>query len=195
MSRIKEFFNGITLNQKRYAVIMLICAAVNLVMSELMFWVDSPIPIDMAGTIAATIILEPAAGLLVGLTDNFIRAIFFEGPATLVYYSISAVVALLARIMLDKDERLTVKRIILSVVLMLLASTVLSVVLGYWQFGRVPKIYRKSYFSQLALSHGFGTFLSSVFGTFMMTIPTTITSSALALLLYKLTPPRFRGRK
>ena len=195
MNRIKSIFDGITLNQKRYVIIMLICTIVNFVMSQLMVWFNSPINLDIAGTIAATIILEPAAGLLVGLADNFIRAIFFEGPAALVYYSISAVVALLARIMLNKDERLTFKRIVLSAALIIVASTILSVILGYWQFGRVSNVYRKSYFSQLALNHGFGTLTSSVFGTFMLTIPSVIISSVLALLIYKLTPPKFRGKK
>ena len=194
MKKIKGFLSGMTFKQKRYAVIMMICVAVNMIPEEIMTRVSAPLWMDVTGTIAATIILEPAAGLIVGLINNFFRAIFINGPTTLVYYSVSAAAALLAAIMLDRENRLRFGRVVISTVLIIVASTLLSGLLKYWRIGGVSNLYWENYFSEIAASRGFGTFLSGMFGTFVIKVPDTIASVILAVIMYKLTPEKYRGR-
>ncbi len=190
----KRLTGALTYNRKRYAAIMLLCVAVNIVLSETMAHVNTPLWLDVTGTIAATIILEPGAGLIVGLVNNFFRAIFISDPTNLVYYGISAAVALIAAIMLDKDGHIGLKRVIVSIALMIAASTLLSGVLKYWQTGGVSEMYWEDYFFEAAAAAGFGTFASSLFGTFVVKIPDTIVSVILAVIIFKLVPEKYRGR-
>ncbi len=194
MKKIKEFLSGMTFKQKRYAVIMMICVAVNMILEESMTLASAPLCMDVTGTIAATIILEPAAGLIVGLINNFFRAIFINGPTTLVYYSVSAAAALLAAIMLDRNNRLRFGRVIIATALIIAASTLLSGLWKYWQIGVVSNLYWENYFSEIAASRGFGSFLSGAFGAFVIKVPDTIASVILAVIMYKLTPKKYRGR-
>ncbi len=194
MKKIKEFLSGMTFKQKRYALIMMICVAVNMILEESMTRISAPLCMDVTGAIAATIILEPAAGLIVGLINNFFRAIFINGPTTLVYYSVSAAAALLAAIMLDRENRMRFGRIVISTLLIIAASTLLSGLWKYWQIGGVSNLYWENYFSEIAASRGFGSFLSGTFGAFVIKVPDTIASVILAVIMYKLTPKKYRGR-
>ena len=194
MKKIKGFLSGMTFKQKRYAVIMMICVAVNMIPEEIMTRISAPLCMDVTGTIAATIILEPAAGLIVGLVNNFFRAIFINGPTTLVYYSVSAAAALLAALMLDRNSRLRFGRVAISTVLIIAASTLLSGLWKYWQIGGASNLYWENYFSEPATARGFWTFLSGMFGTFAIKVPDTIASVVLAVIMYRLTPKKYRGR-
>ncbi len=194
MSKIKRLLGQMTLNQKRYAIIMLICVMINLILAEVATRANMPLWLDVPGTIAATIILEPAAGLIVGLINNFFQAIFINGPTTLVYYSVSAAAALLAALMLDESGRLKLGRIIVSALLIIIVSTLLSALLKHWQSGGVSDNFWENYFSILAVSKGAGAFLSSCIGTLLVKIPDTIVSVFLAVVMYKITPEKYRGR-
>ena len=194
MSKIKKLFGQMSLKQKRYSIIMLICVMINMVLSEVMTLTNMPLWLDVPGTIAATIILEPAAGLIVGLINNFFLAIFINGPTALVYYSVSAAVALLAVLMLDESGRLKLGRIIVSALLIIIVSTLLSSLLKHWQSDGVSSHVWENYFSLMAASKGTGPFLSNFIGTLLVKIPDTVISVFLAVIMYKITPAKYRGR-
>ena len=194
MSKIKKLYGQMTFKQKRYAAIMLICVMINLILAEVVTRANLPLWLDVPGTIAATIILEPAAGLIVGLINNFFQAIFINGPTTLVYYSVSAAVALLAALMLDESGRLKLGRVIVSALLIIIVSTLLSSLLKHWQSGGVSSHVWENYFSSMAASKGAGPFLSNLTGTLLVKIPDTVISVFLAVVMYKITPEKYRGR-
>ena len=194
MSKIKKLYGQMTFKQKRYAAIMLICVMINLILAEVVTRANLPLWLDVPGTIAATIILEPAAGLIVGLINNFFQAIFINGPTTLVYYSVSAAVALLAALMLDESGRLKLGRIIVSALLIIIVSTLLSSLLKHWQSNDISDHVWENYFSLMAASKGAGPFLSNLTGTLLVKIPDTVISVFLAVVMYKITPEKYRGR-
>lgn len=67
-------------NKKRYLVVMVICVVLNQGCYLLASHFGWPVWLDMTGTALAAVMLEPAAGLLVGLANNFFESVFFLMP-------------------------------------------------------------------------------------------------------------------
>ncbi|MEG0168242.1 MAG: hypothetical protein RR709_10310, partial [Ruthenibacterium sp.] len=99
-------------NKMRYAIVMLLGVVCNTVFYELALAMHWPVWLDSTGTALAALTLEPTAGLLVGLVNNFLLAILQEDASTLFYYAVSADVALLVGIYMRKDGKILVKRIV-----------------------------------------------------------------------------------
>ena len=59
-------------NKLRYLIVMSAGVIMNIVLHNLASHLGLPMWLDMTGTALAAIILEPAAGLIVGLINNFV---------------------------------------------------------------------------------------------------------------------------
>lgn len=179
-------------NKKRYLIVMLISVVFNTVFYLVAHFFHLPVWLDMQGTAFAAMILEPTAGILVGLVNNFIEAIFFYDVTTIMYFLVSASVALVVGLMIKKDGKISIKRIIPVMLLVIVVTTILSTLLDYWISGGVPDSKWELYFYNMAMGKGVPHILSTAFGAFVLKIGDVVISTVLITLLYWILPKSLR---
>lgn len=178
----------------RYAVVMAIGVLMNLLLNVLAQMLNLPLWLDTTGTIFVSLALEPAAGLLVGLVNNLILSIAEFGTGSLLYYSVSAAIALIAGLLMKKGGKITIGRIIISAAIMLTVSTLFAgttdIILD---MGAPPSTYWENYyygiFTGINLPHTLSYYLSE----FVVKLYDTLASIAIALVAYFMVPLRYRG--
>ncbi len=117
---------NITPKVKRYVVIILIGVIMNQGLNLLCQELRLPIWLDTSGTALAAILLEPAAGLLVGLINNLILSVFEFGTGALLYYAVSAAVALIAGLYIKRNGKITALWVVIGILLIIIISSVLA---------------------------------------------------------------------
>lgn len=177
-----------TFNLKRYTIVMIICVILNLVFYLAAHFCHLPVWLDMQGTVLAAIVLEPAAGLLVGLFHNFVEAIFFYDVSSIIYFGVSASAALIAGLFLVKEGKIQKRRIPAAILLIAASTTFISTLLTYWTSAGVPDSMWERHFYQLALNAGVPKILSTVFGIFVLKAGDLLISSVLVAIAYLFLP-------
>lgn len=169
---------------KKYATLMILGVLINEVLGTITTILKLPIWLDTVGTVLVTLLLEPAAGLLVGLANNFYLSIMYQDNTTLFYYLISAgVVLAISLVLLDKGK-INTKRIIPTVVVVAIISTVLSACLGMWRTGGVPTGDWEQYFYNMALGNGMPNWVACVFGIGIIKVLDTIAVALISAASY-----------
>ena len=169
---------------KKYACFMVLGVLVNELLSTVASKVGLPVWLDTAGTVLVTIILEPAAGLLVGLIDNFYLSVMYQDNTTLFYYIISASVVLIVSFVLLKKGKIERRRILPAMVLAAVVSTILSTALGVWRTGGVPTSEWEQFFYQIALNRNLPGWAACAFGVGIIKIFDTIAVAAITAVSY-----------
>lgn len=90
----------------RYIIAILSCSALNGLLYSLASFMNLPMWLDTTGTILAAVILEPAAGVIVGLINNFSLSVISYGSSALIYFLTSATIAVLAGFLCRKNGKL-----------------------------------------------------------------------------------------
>lgn len=175
-------------NYKRYLIIMAISVLLNIVLATITAKCNLPVWLDCTGTMLAAFTLEPTAGLLVGLVDNFYSSLTLFSPASLFFYSVSVAVALIFGFLVRRNGKVTVKSVITSMILLIIVSSFLSATLTYIINGGVSTDYWERYFFNQVYSTGIGTYLSCLYGVFIIKIFDVIASYAIVGIIYKLLP-------
>lgn len=175
-------------NKKRYAIVITISIVFNLVFYLCAHYGHLPVWLDMQGTAFAAMVLEPTAGLLVGLANNFIEAIFFYDVSSIVYFAVSASVALIVGLYLSNHGKIKYKRIIPTMILVLLVTTLINTILTFWVSGGIPDSSWELKFYHLAKDCGMPQIVSTFFGIFVLKASDIIVSSGLITILYILLP-------
>lgn len=176
-------------NKVRYGVVMALCVALNIVLSEVSGNLHLPVWLDLTGTALAALLLEPTAGLIVGLVNNFFLAIFLISRTSLFYYCVSAAVALIVGLLLrEMNGKIRTRRILPVMGLVIVVSTILSTVLTLIFSGGVSTSTWEVYYMQYALAWGWPQPLSCMFGVFVIKVYDTFVTGALVALLYRMTP-------
>lgn len=183
-----------TFQIKRYAVVMLICVVLNLTFYLIAHFGHLPVWMDMQGTVLAAIVLEPAAGLLVGLIHNFIEAIFFYDVSSIIYFGVSAAAALIAGLFLVKEGNIQKRRIPAAILLIAVSTTFISTLLTYWRSAGIPDSMWEKHFYQLALAAGVPKVLSTMFGIFVLKVGDLLISSVLVAIAYLFLPKALKRR-
>lgn len=179
-------------NKLRYGIIMAIGVIMNQLFYVLADILNLPVWLDVCGTAFVAFTLEPTAGLIVGLINNFYLALFAYDKSTLIYYCISAAIALIAGCMLKKNGKLIKGRIIPAILLATFVSTVLSYLLALWRSGGIPDVGWEFTAYQYALNMGLPVPLASFGGTLFIKILDSFVSAALAAGVYMLLPKKLR---
>ena len=176
-------------NKTRYAAVMALCVVLNIVLSEVSGNLHLPVWLDVTGTALAALLLEPTAGLMVGLANNFFLAIFLTGTSSLFYYCISAAVALIVGLLVrEPNGAIRKKRILPAMALVLAVSTLLSTLLTLLLSGGVSTSTWEVFYMGFAHSWGSPQPLACLFGVFVIKLYDTLATAALVALLYRLTP-------
>lgn len=179
-------------NKMRYAIVMIACVLLNDIGYAIAVWLDAPVWLDVTGTALAALMLEPTAGLLVGLANNFYLALFAYTPSSLFYYSISAAVALIVGIYLRKNGKICKKRIFPAILLVIVASALLSSLLSLWRSGCVPDGAWETRFYTMFLSAGLPQYLACLLGIGVVKTCDTFVTAALVAVLYAATPKKLK---
>jgi energy-coupling factor transport system substrate-specific component len=167
-------------DKKRYIIILLASVIMDIGFYTLCRVTNLPMWLDYVGTIFAAVTLEPAAGLLVGLVDNFYLAITGAGSDSIVYFAISAVIAICAGVMTREKGKLKFNRIILAVITSLILSSILSVAILLWRTSSFTPDdnWEETYFTA-AVSSGIPEILAS----FLSSLITKVYGYAVAITL------------
>lgn len=154
----------------RYMIIMTICVAVNCVLLTVCRIFKLPMWLDTMGTVFASVMLEPCAGIIVGFLTNCLETYtFYEGA--IMYFLTSAVIAIIPGLLLRtrgggirRNKLLPVMALTISA--SALVATVLTVILGrgyqgnYWE----KRLY------QMLLQLGLGEFGAMLLPTLLTKI-------------------------
>ncbi len=182
-------------NKVRYAVIMAVSVLLNQVLSAVAMHFGWPLWLDFTGTALSAVVLEPTAGLLVGLIDNFYIAIFVTDNSSMLYYGASAAVAILAGVGMRKDGKLTLRRLPAVAALTVVIMTFLSTIMTMWRTGGVCSHPYEEALCQKALAHGVPTFFACMWGTFVVKVFDVITVSLLVMAIYWILPAKWKQNK
>lgn len=148
-----------------------------------------PVWLDMTGTALAAVMLEPAAGLLVGLVNNFFLSIFVYDASSLIYYVISAATALIVGLNLKKNGRISWKRIPLVIVGVIVSSTVLSCLITLWHGGIPNAVVEQRYYTML-IAQGWNR-VAALFGSVGVIKVLDITLSAVLFAVCYILAPKW----
>lgn len=121
-----------------YAKIIVFGVFLNGALYVLMRITGLPAWLDTTGTALVAFLLEPAAGLIVGYIDALILAVAANDAGNLLYYALSAIVALVYGILFARGKRITAKRVVLAAFFLVIVSAGISTVLTYALSGGVP---------------------------------------------------------
>jgi energy-coupling factor transport system substrate-specific component len=177
-------------NKKRYAIIMAISVIMNEALYEVCLIYKLPCWLDTSGTALASLVLEPTAGLLVGLINNFYLAISSGDPQRLLYYAASASVALVVgNTLRNAAGQVDWHRLKVTIPLLILIPNFFIIVLmflmdGGQVFGDYAVI-----FDNMALSWGWSPALSAIFGTLADKTMDVFAVVGVMALVYRILPP------
>lgn len=177
---------------KRYAIVMAISVIFNLTFYLIAHFGHLPLWMDLQGTALAALILEPAAGLLVGLANNFIEAIFFYDASSLIFYGVSATVALIVGLYLKKDGKIVKKRILPGLVFLLFATVTITYCLTLWRTGGVSDSGWERYFYDMAINANIPELVAQYFGIFMLKFFDLIAGTILITIMYTILPKKLK---
>lgn len=179
-------------NTKRYAIVMLISVLFNTACYLVAHYCHLPVWLDLQGTAFAAMVLEPAAGLLVGLVNNFISSIFFYDASSLIYYAVSASVALIVGLYLKDKGKIKASRILPTIIMVILATSFISAILTMWRSNGIPNSQWEYHFYEIAMNQGVPQLLSCFFGAMILKAGDAAISVVLISILYWILPKSLR---
>lgn len=172
---------------KRYMIVMAIGIVINFVCYLAAHYGHLPMWIDVVGTAYVAMALEPAAGLIVGFVINLVQASLFYDSANVIFYMTVASTSLIVGILMRKQGRICLGRIIPVMLLLLAVNTVLAGSISIWK-GSMSSGW-ENYFSQWLLSRvSAPAFAGVYFGTFVLKVADVLVMGVLLPVLWKLTP-------
>lgn len=175
-------------NKTRYLIIMVLGVVMNRLLYVLSMNFDLPFWLDMSGTVLAALLLEPTAGLLVGLVNNFGLAVFNYSSSSLIFYAVSASAALVVGVNMRRNGEIDWKRTVPTMGLLVLVTGVLSALLSIWQTGGTLTHPWEVYFYDLAVSAGIPWVLACFIGTMVIKVFDVIVTAGIIALLYFVLP-------
>lgn len=114
-----------------YALTMVGCVLLNEALYFAANAFGMPVWLDTAGTALAAVLLEPAAGLLVGFANNLILAVQFGNAGNLLYYCLSAITALVFGTLFARGKKITLRSLGWAALFLVVAESLVSTVLAF----------------------------------------------------------------
>lgn len=180
-------------NRTRYLIVMAFSVVLNLALYSLASYYNLPVWMDITGTAFAALVLEPAAGLLVGLANNFYLALFIFDQTTLIYYVVSAAAALIVGVLMKKEGKIRWQRVFPTILLVIAASAVLSTAVTVWRDGGIPTADWEIHFYNAAVQYLHAPRIPACFfGILIMKIFDTLAVAAIVTVLYAILPKKLK---
>ena len=175
-------------NKRRYAIVMILCVFCNTAFYELAEAMHWPVWLDSTGTALAALASEPTARLLVCLTNNFLLAILQGDASSLFYYAVSADVALIVGIYMRKDGKIKIARILPTLLLLIVTTTILSAGLTLWRSGGTLDAWSEIAAYDWISTFGVPHLLALFGGTGIIKLFDTVATGVLVAVLYLMMP-------
>lgn len=180
-----------TLRLDKKAILMMI---LGVLMNILFFWMAQklrmPLWLDTTGTLYVAMTLGPMAGLIVGLCDNILLAVFFHGLNALFFFLVSGYVAITAGVLVKSGLIKGVMGNLGLVFLLYVGSMFLSVFIGMLLNHGQPNDYYGTLIYQAGKEVGFGNLASSIIAHTVVKLLDTCISFILAWAACLFTPRR-----
>lgn len=182
-------------NVKKYAVVMGTGLVLNVVLYSIAHSYHLPVWMDTIGTCYAAMMLEPAAGVLIGFFMNFYQAVFIYDYTSIIYFISSAAAAVAVGTAVRKKGELKLYRLPLAVSLTVVINTAVSSLLTIWRNGGFSDSLWERYFMDFAMEKwGTSVYAASLFGTFVLKVLDGVILLAALFILYFLTPEKWKNR-
>lgn len=176
--------------RKRYLIVMALSVLMNqgfYILASDDVW-NLPFWLDFSGTAFAAIVLEPAAGLLVGFVNNFYLAVAAGSPGNIIYFAVSAAVAVICGVCMRKGGKLSLKRILPTMGLLVLVTACLSTLLTIWRTGGVCDSRWELFYYNIAVGWGWSKYAACFFGTLVIKGFDTLATAAIVAVFWLLLP-------
>lgn len=181
-------------DKKRYFIIMVIGVLMNECLYGICRLVHAPFWLDTSGTGFAALMLEPAAGLIVGLINNFYLAITTGNSSNLLYFAVSAIPAIVIGVgMRNDDGQVVWKRMIPVFIILVVLETAISSPLSLWMDGGVLTTWWEQHVYGLAIGWGWSQTAAVWLATFLIKIPDTVATLAVIYGLYRVLPAKLHN--
>ena len=174
----------------KYITVMLLGVIMNQGFNILAEALNLPAWLDTGGTAFAAIALEPAAGIVVGFINNFYLSVIYNDMSTIIYFASSAAVALVCGIcMRDKQGKVRLKRLWITLLLVLVVTTAISSLLTIIRNGGIPLNNNwENYFYNLAVNNGFPGVISWFFAIGTVKVFDVIGITVIVAAMWLITP-------
>ena len=134
-----------------YGATMVACVLVNQGLYAAASAFGAPVWLDTAGTALAAILLEPAAGLVVGFANNLVLAVQMGNAGNLLYYGLSAVSALAFGLLFGRGKKVTLRSLGWAALFLVIAESLVSAALSFsLATGRLTTVAEQFYGGLLA---------------------------------------------
>ncbi len=181
------------LHQWRYLIVIIICVLLNEIMytfAEVFGW---PVWLDTTGTALAALMLEPAAGMIVGLINNFYLALQMQSPGTIIYYGVSAAVAVTVGVNMRRPAKSLKHRVITTILIVIALSTLISGGVALLMSGGIPTGTWERHFYELTLAGTGNQILAGFMGVLLVKIPDTLAVALSVAVFYKILPKSLKN--
>lgn len=172
-----------------YGLIMLACFGLNIVCYEIAAALGLPLWLDTTGTALAAVLLEPAAALIVGFANNLVIAVQLGSAGDLLYYSLSALVALTYGIVLGPGRKKTPRAALVTVTVVGVGGGLLAVGLAWLvsasQITASEDRFYYAVLSNLGVSQSLAVFWALLLGKILDTVAVFVIVSAAARIVRK----------
>lgn len=180
-------------NKRKYITVMVIGLVLNIGLYSIAHFYHLPVWMDTIGTCYVAVLLEPAAGVLIGFLMNFYQAVFIYNYTSIIYFISSAAAAVVAGVCMRKAGRHCWRRLPLTVLLVIVVNTAVSSILTIWRGGGVSDSAWEHYFMKQAMEEwGFSMIPACIWGTFVLKLLDGAILLAALGLLFAVTPKRLR---
>src|SRR5574344_1373639 len=98
-------------NRKRYIIVMFFSVMLNEALYLFASSFNLPVWLDFGGTLLSAVMLEPAAGIIVGFANNFFLSVKNGDSTMIIYFIASAASAVIAGLMIRKNGKIKISRI------------------------------------------------------------------------------------
>lgn len=172
-----------------YGLVMLACFGLNIACYEIAAALGLPLWLDTTGTALAAVLLEPAAALIVGFANNLVIAIQLGSAGDLLYYSLSALVALTYGILLGPGRKREPRLALITLAVVGIGGGLFAIGLAWLvsasQITASEDRFYYAVLSAVGLPQGYAVFWALLIGKILDSIAVFVIVSALARGVHK----------
>ena len=178
-------------DKRKYLIIMTFGTAMNFVFYGIARIFELPIFMNSIGTGYAAMMLDPAAGLLVGYIYNFFEALLIYGPESMVYYITTAFTAIGIGIWIRKEGVIEIRRLPSAVLFITVINSVISGCLTIWRTRGSLEDGWEAGMMETMMENGIPRYVSYFLSAFVYRLIDAAILIIALYLLYKITPKKW----
>ena len=178
-------------DKRKYLMIMVLGTVMNFMFYGMARVLDLPIYMNSIGTGYAAMLLEPAAGLLVGYIYNFFEAILIYGPESMIYYATTAVTAIAIGVRLRKEGSIEIRRLPSTVLFITVVNTIISGCLTIRRTGGDFSDSWEAGMIEALMERGISKYVSYFISSFGLKLIDAVILTAALYVFYKVTPEKW----